>query len=97
VPRPSTAHVVSWPSTRTSRRMSSVDPNLTATVPQTSRWKLGKPSSRLQQRCAVRRLRSASRMPGLSPFAIWRQWRSGRHCMAKFFPGATLCDRADSF
>jgi len=80
-----------------STQMTGPWPNLTATVLQTGCWKLGKPPSRLRQRCAVQRLRAASRMPGLSPFAIWRQWWSGKHRKALFFPGATLCDRADSF
>jgi hypothetical protein len=47
-----------------------VDPNLTAPVLQTGRWKLGKPPSRLRQRCAVRRLRAAPCMLGLSQFAF---------------------------
>ncbi len=44
-------------------------PNLTATMLQTRRWKLGKPPSRLRQRCAVRRLGAARCMPELSQFA----------------------------
>ena len=62
------------------------DPNLTATALQTGRWKLGKPPSRLRQRCAVRWLRAPLCMPELSQFAFWRQWRSGEHRKAPFFP-----------
>ena len=74
--------------------MGAFDPNLTATVLQTGRWKLGKPSSKLRQRCAVRRLRAAPYDPGLSQFSFWPQWWSGKHRKALFFPDAALCDSA---